>query len=100
MYCTVLYVWRYIAVTSDLGRVTTLRRRGKDRCEIAVTSDLGRVTTKVSLMVVVTEFNCGDVRSRTSYNKRSICFYQERLHCGDVRSRTSYNFYSLRQLHF
>ena len=61
-------------VTSDLGRVTT-----KD-CKaitclilIVVTSDLGRVTT-IAFNQVTKFFNCGDVRSRTSYN-----WYQQSL---------------------
>ena len=54
-----------------------------------VTSDLGRVTTTLP-MVGITALDCGDVRSRTSYNN-AVKSLSKPLHCGDVRSRTSYN---------
>ena len=78
-----------------------------------VTSDLGRVTTLYLLILLIKLKNCGDVRSRTSYNR--FASRSKRLalivvtsdlgrvttrvlscccglsYCGDVRSRTSYN---------
>ena len=64
-------------VTSDLGRVTTdsyyISLLGSI---IVVTSDLGRVTT--TLVSNLRDFvNCGDVRSRTSYNIGVIDFTLE-----------------------
>ena len=57
-----------IVVTSDLGRVTTVNLSLVEFDEeIVVTSDLGRVTTKVN-NIKDCLLNCGDVRSRTSYN--------------------------------
>ena len=42
---------QFIAVTSDLGRVTTLFIRNTgESTDIAVTSDLGRVTTTLYLL--------------------------------------------------
>ena len=79
---------------------------------IVVTSDLGRVTTSI-LKESLLSFDCGDVRSRTSYNlnPRRLSFSTHIVvtsdlgrvttrnlvsrwwlrYCGDVRSRTSYN---------
>ena len=37
------------------------------------------------------DLNCGDVRSRTSYNLCSVNCIKSPLNCGEVRSRTSYN---------
>ena len=57
-----------IVVTSDLGRVTTnLQADHLHSCKIVVTSDLGRVTT-FTFIVSQRRSDCGDVRSRTSYN--------------------------------
>ena len=78
-----------------------------------VTSDLGRVTTS-GAKLGHRQLNCGDVRSRTSYNfdvsrpsalqaivvtsdlgrvttKSHSNLELEGYDCGDVRSRTSYN---------
>ena len=78
-----------------------------------MTFDLGRVTTSPANFPFK-NFYCGDVRSRTSYNCRTVfCntfsiiavtfdlgrvtttqgkhLVEQLLHCGDVRSRTSYN---------
>ena len=77
-----------------------------------VTFDLGRVTTN-QILLKSDALDCGDVRSRTSYNTMSkikdckleivVTFDLGRVttdkvftvticsHCGDVRSRTSYN---------
>ena len=69
-----------IVVTSDLGRVTTigllllLKQKG-----IVVTSDLGRVTTRVIEYSVHIPIDCGDVRSRTSYNIVSLSFIKLKL---------------------
>ena len=101
-------------VTSDLGRVTTSHAIFHSIGSIVVTSDLGRVTT-IWHMLIPNEYDCGDVRSRTSYNDRtqsshSWCeivvtsdlgrvttsirlFKAGTNYCGDVRSRTSYNSY-------
>ena len=57
-----------------------------------MTSDLGRVTTYISIYSFVYLYNCGDVRSRTSYNRECCDYLRFTIHCGDVRSRTSYNF--------
>ena len=63
---------RLIAVTFDLGRVTTYHPRYQGFYpRIAVTFDLGRVTTS-RVVLLSPGCNCGDVRSRTSYNP----FYQ------------------------
>ena len=59
---------------------------------IAVTFDLGRVTTSHSKPSANFAVNCGDVRSRTSYNYSRLKIEAHTLNCGDVRSRTSYNF--------
>ena len=57
-----------IVVTSDLGRVTTTAAITLAAlARIVVTSDLGRVTTLISFHEAK-NINCGDVRSRTSYN--------------------------------
>ena len=56
-----------------------------------MTSDLGRVTTH-RLVQYRLQLDCGDVRSRTSYNEVFNDAVTARLDCGDVRSRTSYNF--------
>ena len=65
-----------IVVTFDLGRVTTCSFYRTVKCAtIVVTFDLGRVTTK-DLSDRITQENCGDVRSRTSYNveyKFTLC---------------------------
>ena len=58
--------------------------------DIAVTSDLGRVTTVLWKMSKPGE-HCGDVRSRTSYNTLAYVCSESLKDCGDVRSRTSYN---------
>ena len=80
---------------------------------IVVTSDLGRVTT-LSQTLMYCLMDCGDVRSRTSYNStinavithtmivvtsdlgrvttKEYQYPAHLSHCGDVRSRTSYNF--------
>ena len=80
-------------MTSDLGRVTTFGDLpSKIPTLIAVTSDLGRVTTYISIYSFVYLYNCGDVRSRTSYNRECCDYLRFTIHCGDVRSRTSYNF--------
>ena len=80
-----------IAVTFDLGRVTTwLSIFATSFLLIAVTFDLGRVTTTLNRESNGVPLNCGDVRSRTSYN----CVHVDKSlasNCGDVRSRTSYN---------
>ena len=57
-----------IVVTFDLGRVTTPRFCLFD-CFIfiVVTFDLGRVTTLLKFQLLLYN-DCGDVRSRTSYN--------------------------------
>ena len=55
-----------------------------------VTSDLGRVTTVINLLASFFK-DCGDVRSRTSYNFIFIALIKNPFNCGDVRSRTSYN---------
>ena len=56
-------------MTSDLGRVTTLHAEGNlPILNIVVTSDLGRVTTYWEKYELELD-NCGDVRSRTSYNQ-------------------------------
>ena len=56
-------------MTSDLGRVTThLNILKFQNLIIAVTSDLGRVTTTLPLAGCSANGDCGDVRSRTSYN--------------------------------
>ena len=55
-------------MTFDLGRVTTIKPCLIAQTPlIAVTFDLGRVTTTRTLRCRV-RLNCGDVRSRTSYN--------------------------------
>ena len=57
-----------IVVTSDLGRVTTAQKKAmQQQALIVVTSDLGRVTT-LTFSFFAYYINCGDVRSRTSYN--------------------------------
>ena len=100
-------------VTSDLGRVTTtLNHMPELSRQIVVTSDLGRVTTQAQKRAHK-RLNCGDVRSRTSYNT-ALALVEPVLgivvtsdlgrvttvyglqppypqNCGDVRSRTSYN---------
>ena len=61
-----------IVVTSDLGRVTTFFKCF--RClsfGIVVTSDLGRVTTAECKFLKI-KLDCGDVRSRTSYNSQQF----------------------------
>ena len=58
-----------IVVTFDLGRVTTaIPSSLNDNVLIVVTFDLGRVTTSLKLTIFLIALNCGDVRSRTSYN--------------------------------
>ena len=55
-------------VTFDLGRVTTFASSLMfSSILIVVTFDLGRVTTFVTASASL-ELDCGDVRSRTSYN--------------------------------
>ncbi len=78
-----------------------------------VTSDLGRVTTHLAFAHTYLRKDCGDVRSRTSYNGPKspliivhlivvtsdlgrvttlvLLMLWLWLYCGDVRSRTSYN---------
>ena len=58
---------------------------------IAVTSDLGRVTTSKVTVQHGNLRDCGDVRPRTSYNDAPYLLKCS-VYCGDVRSRTSYNF--------
>ena len=80
-----------IVVTSDLGRVTTALEKPFNRAScIVVTSDLGRVTTLLRGFKLLL-CNCGDVRSRTSYNLLTKELPVISPDCGDVRSRTSYN---------
>ena len=55
-----------------------------------VTFDLGRVTT-LRIEQSHEVLNCGDVRSRTSYNSSNCQVISSQSYCGDVRSRTSYN---------
>ena len=58
-------------MTFDLGRVTTIADATMVAIAvIAVTFDLGRVTTK-QIKADLKSINCGDVRSRTSYNINS-----------------------------
>ena len=58
-----------IVVTFDLGRVTTKRALAMIIARaIVVTFDLGRVTTSHINIQLNSSNNCGDVRSRTSYN--------------------------------
>ena len=56
-----------------------------------VTFDLGRVTTDL-VNFIMNLLDCGDVRSRTSYNITALVVAVVVVDCGDVRSRTSYNF--------
>ena len=78
-------------VTFDLGRVTTsLQTLPTVGVLIVVTFDLGRVTTPKTFPAD-RRSNCGDVRSRTSYNTILIKYSKQTINCGDVRSRTSYN---------
>ena len=79
-----------IVVTSDLGRVTTLQRTAqKEFASIVVTSDLGRVTTsyyfKPSISAIVVTSDLGRVTTMKELQPG------ESKNCGDVRSRTSYN---------
>ena len=57
-----------------------------------VTFDLGRVTTFGGDFEKVIHRDCGDVRSRTSYNGTVVAVVVVFEDCGDVRSRTSYNY--------
>ena len=60
-------------VTFDLGRVTTKSSSNFESIiAIVVTFDLGRVTTFLNILKCKC-INCGDVRSRTSYNWLRIC---------------------------
>ena len=64
-------------VTFDLGRVTTVTDNNEAfKAAIVVTFDLGRVTTYFVRTIIVSK-NCGDVRSRTSYN-----FHEWMKSCG------------------
>ena len=64
-----------IVVTSDLGRVTTSSYPISIFTSlIVVTSDLGRVTTN-DILKNDTAIDCGDVRSRTSYNLKTLSMY-------------------------
>ena len=100
-------------VTFDLGRVTTSCKILSELIRsIVVTFDLGRVTT-ARATPLEGNTDCGDVRSRTSYNLSTVSIISSAIivvtfdlgrvttiafnqatkffNCGDVRSRTSYN---------